>query len=310
MTWGIFMSAMEEAELESGTQAQVLCNLFARAGSKREFTEQTAQSWIDEKRHCQPSRYFSDKTITNPNGAYNFFRRRPESKLKNLQQIFRQKKDVDSPIDCETEDMDRFCWSLVNQFLDLLGFQRLELPGADISQENSGGVAEDEIDGNADVGQNPEQVCNLSDYLNGEAFYGGDIFAFNDAIENNSLSRFLCEQNEKIYKMISEFREALKNYSGFMGMIRFSISEKYGFMWELNKSHDEIISFIDNECNEIKDNLEKRVSIKKEAINKSSVSNPEEDLAQLTFIGSIIQSHKQMIELFGEICPGKSLLVF
>ena len=337
MTWGIFMSAMEEAELESGTQAQVLCNLFARAGSKREFTEQTAQSWIDEKRHCQPSRYFSDKTITNPNGAYNFFRRRPESKLKNLQQIFRQKKDVDSPIDCETEDMDRFCWSLVNQFLDLLGFQRLELPGADISQENSGGVAEDEIDGNADVGQNPEQVsfggtpteqmrgifekavmdykianyiCNLSDYLNGEAFYGGDIFAFNDAIENNILSRFLCEQNEKIYKMISEFREALKNYSGFMGMIRFSISEKYGFMWELNKSHDEIISFIDNECNEIKGNLEKRVSIKKEAINKSSVSNPEEDLAQLTFIGSIIQSHKQMIELFGEICPGKSLLVF
>lgn len=341
MTWSIFTNAIKESELGSGTPAQILIALFKRAGycNKKEdgISEETAQSWISGKRNCKVYSYFPEGEISNPEEVYNFFRKRPEDKLEKLQEMFCEEKGVSDPVDCETKDMDRFCWSLVNQFLDLLGFQRLELPASDILQENSGGIAEDEIDENADAGQNPEQVsfsgtpteqmreifekavmdyniatyiCKLSDYLNGEVFYGGDIFAFNDAIENNIISRFLCEQNEKIYKMISEFKLALKNYSGFLVMIRPSISEVYSNMWTMGASYDEIISLIDSDRSEIRDNSGEKVSIKKEEINESSVSSLKEKLVQLDFIHSILLSHKQLSELFGEICPGKTILMF
>lgn len=337
MTWGIFTKAIEDVELEKGNQAQILCVLFARAGSKREFTEQAAQSWIDGKRRCQPSRYFPEKTITNQKGAYDFFRRRPESKLKNLQQIFRQKKDVDSPIDCETEDMDRFCWSLVNQFLDFLGFQRLDLPRADISQENFGGVAEDEIDGNADVGQNPEQVsldetpteqmrklfeqsvanyniatyiCKLSDYLIEEPFYAGDILAFVDFVQTNVLAKYVAHQNNIIFRKISEFNFKLKSYSGFLGMIQLSISEKYGIMLKLGGLNNEIISLVDTDCEEIKDNLDGKISIEGDETNEALILELEGKLKQLDFLRTILLLYKQLCDLFEEICPGKTILVF
>ncbi len=386
MTWGIFANAIKESGLESGTPAQILIALFKNAGyiprTEDGISQSTAKKWIDGTRNCKASHYFPDNKLTNPEEAYKFFRRRPDNMVKNLQQIFRTEKDDDSPIDCETKDMDRFCWSLVNQFLDLLGFQRLELPASDIRQENIGGIVEDEINRNVDNGQDPassskelgrplkdvslkngphlskdskendvisnittdsdyhekseqaslgetptEQmrgifekavmdyniavyICKLSDYLSGEPFYGSDIFAFNDVIENKILSRFLCEQNENIYKMISEFKNALKNYSGFLGMIRSSISEVYGFAWIMGASYDEIIGLIDSDCNEIQDNLGEKVSIKREDINESSVSSLEQKLIQLDFIRSILLSHKQISELFGEICPGKTMFVF
>lgn len=47
---------------------------------------------------------------------FRFFRGRPQNKLMRLQEILSEKIDDNSPIDCTTKDMDRFCWGLVNQF--------------------------------------------------------------------------------------------------------------------------------------------------------------------------------------------------
>lgn len=53
--------------------------------------------------------------------------------------------------------MDIFCWSLVNQFLDLLEFQRLDMPALEAGQnsEVNFSIVENEIDRNADGEQSP-----------------------------------------------------------------------------------------------------------------------------------------------------------
>ncbi len=155
MTLNTFTRAIEESELENGTQAQILISLFNSSGYIRKsevgISESAAKKWIDGTRNCKASIYFPDNKLVNPEGAYKFFRSRPEGKLKKLQQIFIKVNDVDSPIDCETNDMDRFCWSVVNQFLDLLKFQRIDMPTLKIFSN----INEEEIDGNIDIEQSP-----------------------------------------------------------------------------------------------------------------------------------------------------------
>ncbi len=385
MTRKKFLDAIIKSEIAQDTPAQVLKTLFQRAGyytTKDEgISEKAFESWIDGERRCRPLKYFPEGKISDPRDIYYYFRRREEKKLAKLQEIFRKENDSSSPIDCTTKDLDRFCWSLVNQFSDLFGLERLDFPASDRTQENIGGMVEVEVSRSAGAGQNsdvasknlrcaekgssledvdrlpedhnknvinsdiipannyrkkPEWVsfaetpteqmreifekaveyyniavymCRLPDYLSGEAFYGSDIYAFNDVIENKILSGFLCEQNEEIYKMISEFKKELRNFAGFLSMLHSSVSEAYGFMWTVGVPCDEIIRQIDSDYNETQDSLEEKSSIGK--IKESpEYFALESKLNQLNFIRSILMSHKQISELFEEICLGKTICVF
>ena len=149
MTWKIYIDSIQEAELESGKPSQIIIALFKAAGynNKKEdgISEAAADSWYSSRRKCKVYSYFPDGKLGRPEGVYKFFRNRPSDKLKELQNKFREKKDSSSPIDCETKDMDRFCWSLVNQFLDILEFQRL-----DMLPEDSADNIEDDISVDAD----------------------------------------------------------------------------------------------------------------------------------------------------------------
>lgn len=140
MDWKIFTKAILDAELDNGTQPQILISLFKSAGyiSRKEdgISEGTAKSWIAGTRHCKSSSYFPNNRLENPTGTFNFFRKRPNNKLKKLQEIFKECKTEDSPINCETDDLDIFCWSLVDQFLDLLKMQRIGTGGLQTSTNN------------------------------------------------------------------------------------------------------------------------------------------------------------------------------
>lgn len=127
MTWKTFAESIEKSGLTKDKAPKILDKIFTAAGRMETFTEAAAKSWINGNRQCKVSKYFPEGVINNTE-TYKFFKRRPENSLKQLQQQFREKSDDDSPIDLETDDMDIFCWSLVNQFLDLLGFQRLDAP--------------------------------------------------------------------------------------------------------------------------------------------------------------------------------------
>lgn len=148
-------------------------------------------------------------------------------------------------------------------------------------------------------------ICKLPDYLSGESFYAGDAFAFIDEIQTNILSKFVNCQDDNIFKKISEFTLALKAYCGFLGMIRLSVSEKYGIMLKVYGFDNEIISLIDSDCDEVKQTLDRE----REATGPLT-SELEGRINQLEFLHSVFLSHKQLCELFREVCPGKTILVF
>lgn len=151
-------------------------------------------------------------------------------------------------------------------------------------------------------------MCKLPDYLNGESFYAGDIFDFISTIQSEILGKFINQQNEDVFKKISDFLVALETYAGFLGVIRWAVSEKYGIMWKTGASYYEVLYLIDDDCNKAKTKLEDEVPSEEGSPNKSSIT--ETYLNQLESLRSILSAYKQICDLYSEISTGKTLLVF
>ena len=130
MTWKDFIVPIRESGMSGHASYKILLELFEQAGSKIDVSDATAKSWLSGNRNCKVSTYFP-AGIVDTKSLFRYFRNRPDGKLKQLQQIFqaRESTDFGNPINAETNDLDVFCWGLVNQFLDLLGFQRVDIPG-------------------------------------------------------------------------------------------------------------------------------------------------------------------------------------
>lgn len=137
MTWKEFFGAIYNSKLVNLSSPKIVKSLFEKSGAHIEFEERTAKSWLDGKRQCNASRYFPDGRIEDVRAAYSFFRNRSEEQLKTLQKIFREQDVAGSAIDVVTDNLDTFCWSLVNGFLDLLGFQRVDIPITALNEDLS-----------------------------------------------------------------------------------------------------------------------------------------------------------------------------
>lgn len=129
MVWKDFIVPIRQSGIFGNASYKILISLFEQAGSINDVPDATAKSWLSGRRNCKASTYFPAGKI-DTKCLYRFFRNKPVNKLKQLQQMFRARDniDFDSPINVETDNLDEFCWSLVNQFLDLLGFQRVDIP--------------------------------------------------------------------------------------------------------------------------------------------------------------------------------------
>ena len=138
MTWKKFITLIRHSGISGEASYKILLDLFEKAGCKCDVSDATAKSWLNESRNCKASTYFPAGKV-DTNSLFRYFRNRPGGKLKQLQQIFQTGEhfDLDSPIDVETNDIDIFCWSLVNQFLDLLAFQRVDMPHSDTRSETT-----------------------------------------------------------------------------------------------------------------------------------------------------------------------------
>lgn len=151
-------------------------------------------------------------------------------------------------------------------------------------------------------------ICKLPDYLNGESFYAGDIFDFISTIQSEILGKFVNQQNEDVFKKISDFLVVLETYASFLGVIRWAVSEKYGNMWKTGASYYEVLYLIDDDCSKAKTKLEDEVPSEEGSPNKSSIT--ETYLNQLELLRSILSAYKQICDLYSEICTEKTLLVF
>ncbi len=249
------------------------------------------------------SRIFDPAT---PNSPSNMWSNKPEACLRHL------KEEIEDRFKEVRKDMGDF-WNEENYKIFVLTLLNRARNGAPMEKasldetpsEQMGKIFEQAV---ADYNI-ATYICKLPDYLNGEPYYAGDTFAFVDAIQTDILSKFVNQQGENIFKKISEFTCVLEAYSGFVGMIRLSISEKYGSLLKITGLNCEIINLIDEERNEIKDDFVEKNSTKGD-VNESSLSGVEERLTQLDLVRSILLSHKRLCELFEDICPGKTILVF
>lgn len=171
MTWKDFFNTIKDSGLFGNIPAkQIIVRLFKAAGSMKEFSEDTAQSWIDNKRNCKTSKYFPNGKLNNESDAIKFFKNHPKDKLKELQQLF-GKAGCDSPIDLKTNDMDIFCKSLVNQFLDFLGLERMDIENSTDSSSSSASVFDIPIscDHQEEVPQNTITESDSKSNVNTEA---------------------------------------------------------------------------------------------------------------------------------------------
>lgn len=138
MTWRTFAETIRTVKLVNCCPWEIVLHLFEAAGVEEVKLplEKTIRSWIENNRNCKVSRYFPDGKI-NHREVFLFFRKAPEEKLRNLQKEFKLNIDAGSPIDVNTDNLDMFCYSLVNQFLDLLGLRRIDFSNDSLLIEES-----------------------------------------------------------------------------------------------------------------------------------------------------------------------------
>ncbi len=239
VTWKDYIHTIRDADLVKDSEPKIICHLFNKAKCKYGCSESAAKRWLDGSRNCQANRYFPDNKLNDAQALFRFFRQRPESKLKKVQDVFKEMADTDSSIDIETDDMDSFCWSLVNQFVDLLGFQRLDITHADMASD--GLSPEDYLSKDKPMGQptkesqqslspesiysnfisavkgfpiekflNNDPIASLPDYLVWDAItFWGSINASREA--DNAPGG-----TTDGYQRIIEFIDALKDYLDFL----------------------------------------------------------------------------------------------
>lgn len=159
MTWSTFISAIKQSEVIKDSSPKIVIKLFDAARSPIDCSESAAKSWLNGNRNCKTARYFPNGKLIDEKAVFKIFRDRPEQILKKLQQIFREGKDADSPIDVNTKNMDVFCWSLVNQFLDILGLQRLDIPSDNNSSAFEGSTPADICENDVSEGSPPADIC-------------------------------------------------------------------------------------------------------------------------------------------------------
>jgi len=115
MTFNEYIEAIASVENTTIKKAIIVVDIFKAAGRVRQFEEDTANSWLSGERNCQIRRYFPEGKINNVEGLFKYFRNRTGAFLKSLQEAFRP-INTDKIVQCNIDDMDKFCRSLVNQF--------------------------------------------------------------------------------------------------------------------------------------------------------------------------------------------------
>ena len=275
MTWKTFTDAIKDSELTKDSTPTNIVNLFIAAGRMEGFTEQAAAHWVSGRRNCKVSTYFPGGKITNKVETFNFFRKRPEGKLKNLQLEFRKINDNDSPIDLETTDMDIFCCSLVNQFADLLGLPRVDitefLPNKEMVKSNqtsdnekTTAVEDKATEPEPDTSENsekkgmphnealPESMLSvfyrnsigfaIDDFINSPVYSITparirDMITFIGCIKTKHENEDNPDKSEETYKKIIEFTDTLYKYIVLLKMN--SVNPVFPECFELANDNDD-----------------------------------------------------------------------
>ena len=317
--FGIFIKALHRQA--GDRQDYFVAGLFDAIGADKRIDislENAVKNWVAGNNQSYKKRFKGKEFKQEQYNAFlKFLKEKINVRFKDVQSELKNYSAEYPYINFETDNQEVFFASVLNQFTEIVElplpetanqFRRsedchekqeqtllVEIPSEQMRKEFEHLVEKYNI---------ATYICNISKYLcEEEPFYVQDSFDFIDAIRTNILSQFLSHQKESIFTKIVAFNHTLKTYSSLLGMIRLSLYEEYGVI-ELGSSNDEIIDLIDENRKAIK-----KMEVK-DGTSESQISEMEEKLIQLDFLRSILLSHKQLCELFGEICPDKTMFVF
>lgn len=136
MTFGEYIEALKTTGLYGKSKVRIVRILFKKAGScivrngsKDELPDSTIYSWTSGSRNCEIAEHFPNDLDCD--GLFSYLKTNGIESWKNIQGTFKSYKTANSEnanylIDLETNDPEKFFWSLVNQFCRLLRLPRLE----------------------------------------------------------------------------------------------------------------------------------------------------------------------------------------
>jgi hypothetical protein len=221
MTLNEFVSAIVDSKITESKEKTVI-DLFNHAGSAKEFTEETARSWLNGKRRCKTSRYFPHNKLNNENGFINYFKSRAKTLRKVLIEAFRLIEN-DNIVECDEDDEDKFYRSLMYQFMAILNIPWTKEPINDILPDQDKTLLEQmRIEFMEIVERNNMEKIMHSDPTYKEYFDKkillSPISRFIETMQSyiitpyRSRKLFKSPEDEKIYIQIQQFICVVENY--------------------------------------------------------------------------------------------------
>lgn len=311
-----------------GVQCGFIDDLFKTLDIDIEGIDGLIKNWMAGRNQSYKG-YFKGKNFNQKH--YDNFLRFLDEKINKrfitIKSVLKTYSDEYLYIDFETDNQETFFESLLNQFKEIVGLpidpnvvpfvrskdtnnNQKKAPQNETPSEQMRKIFEQAVAHHSITGY----MCKVADYLIDKPFYSVDIFNFIGTIQTTILEKFVNNQDEEIFKKITEFKIALESYCAFLGMIQTSISECYGFAWRMSKSYDGIIELIRSNKAEMGKALAEEQSMvalmSEEDIESKSAIELKTKINQLNFIESIFLRHKDIDSLYSEICNGKTLLVY
>lgn len=127
MTFGEYVETLIKSGLLGKNRGKLGVTLFKYAGSRYDVSEESVRAWMHGRRNCDVERYFPERTMNGAGFISGLKELTPKfDSWKKIQNAFREKKtanpmDKDFCVNTETDDRDKFYWSLSIQFQNIFG---------------------------------------------------------------------------------------------------------------------------------------------------------------------------------------------
>lgn len=230
MTFHDYIRTITGTKIFKGSQANVIIELFEKAGAAFDVNEDTAKGWFKpkgSKGHRRGSRirkYFPKETINEAN-FIEFIRSQANISWPKLQKAFHPLSEADCIVNLHTNDPELFYWSILNQFKKILKFPLTEMSAEKMVR----------------LFKNAVENCEIS------AFFGNDANFSDDADGScriefflNSLHADIIEPFQLLHSKSSTYQKILELHSELESFFILHTSEVDNMMSYYRSYHDTI----------------------------------------------------------------------
>lgn len=296
---------------------ELIVEFFSVANDSLLITEEMAGNWIKgnnrsykkQLKEGRKFRSFDDKNFIS------FLKSHTNMSWVNIQNEFKNEYDNNQVINCSTTEHDVFLQSIMFQFKEII---RYPYTKPTIPTEHGGNTTietEKAPPNEAPSRQMTKEFERLISkykiayFICGELSYSQRVDEFVEATKIGLLAKFINEQEDDMYKKISEFNETLYGFNITLDELNPSNVRAFHLNISFLRTSEltllEILEHIAEDKNRLiarRDN-----PTEKEVLSEQVLS---EEIRQLIIIEDLLGMYSKTNSLYGLICTGKTLLVF